>query len=225
MNDNGQLITRLKEEMQKNNVNALELAEKAGVGATFVYDILKGKSKNPTSKKLLSIAEALNVSLSYITCETSDKASGNVGLGNSNDVTGVKFICLDKVDGKIVIAPDNSEPPFLVYNSWVKERVNASPKNLAMIRVNENNISPILNEGDIAMIKTPVDSLEEGFYAYYKNGGKNIKFGRIIPSEGNKLAFYKGNEIYDVDENNKNTGKCQNTTILGKLIWFSREVI
>ena len=72
MNDNGQLIIRLKEEMEKSNINALELAEKAGVGATFVYDILKGKSKNPTSKKLLSIAEALNVSLSYITCETDE---------------------------------------------------------------------------------------------------------------------------------------------------------
>lgn len=57
---------KIRKRMKEIGINARELAEKAGVGKSFVYDILNGKSKNPTSKKLNSISKELGISISYL---------------------------------------------------------------------------------------------------------------------------------------------------------------
>ncbi|WP_038559489.1 XRE family transcriptional regulator [Neorickettsia helminthoeca] len=57
---------KIRKRMEELGINARELAEKAGVGKSFVYDILNGKSKNPTSKKLDSISRELGISISYL---------------------------------------------------------------------------------------------------------------------------------------------------------------
>ncbi|QHD65228.1 helix-turn-helix domain-containing protein [Neorickettsia findlayensis] len=57
---------KIRKRMGEIGINARELAERAGVGKSFVYDILNGKSKNPTSKKLNSISRELGISISYL---------------------------------------------------------------------------------------------------------------------------------------------------------------
>ncbi|ABD45718.1 DNA-binding protein [Neorickettsia sennetsu str. Miyayama] len=57
---------KIRKRMEEIGINARELAERAGVGKSFVYDILNGKSKNPTSKKLNSISRELGISISYL---------------------------------------------------------------------------------------------------------------------------------------------------------------
>ena len=49
---NQALIERLRIAMERAQVNARELAETAEVGRSFVYDVLSGKSLNPTTHKL-----------------------------------------------------------------------------------------------------------------------------------------------------------------------------
>lgn len=66
MTDNLIMVNRIKQRMTEIGINAKQLAEKADVGKSFVYDILNGKSKNPTSNKLSSISKHLGIPLSYI---------------------------------------------------------------------------------------------------------------------------------------------------------------
>ncbi len=63
------IVQRLKQRMQDLGINARTLTAKSKVGQSFVYDILSGKSKNPTSSKLQVIAKELGVSLSYLVGE------------------------------------------------------------------------------------------------------------------------------------------------------------
>ena len=60
------LAKRLKIEMDRKDLNARELAELAGLGSSLAYDILSGKSTNPTTKKLSAVAKVLGVSVLYL---------------------------------------------------------------------------------------------------------------------------------------------------------------
>lgn len=57
---------RLRQEMDRRSLTAVELAKNAGVKNSFIYDILNGKSTNPSSVKLAQVAETLGLSLSWL---------------------------------------------------------------------------------------------------------------------------------------------------------------
>ena len=59
----GTVAARLEAMMKEKNIKARALAEAAGVGQTYVRDILAGRSINPSPDKLGMIAEALGCSL------------------------------------------------------------------------------------------------------------------------------------------------------------------
>ncbi|WP_273523531.1 adenosylcobalamin-dependent ribonucleoside-diphosphate reductase [Rhodosalinus sediminis] len=61
------LPARLEVAMKAKGTNAKRLAEAAGLNATAVYDILKGKSKSPRLDTVAALAAALEVSVSHLT--------------------------------------------------------------------------------------------------------------------------------------------------------------
>lgn len=60
------IIQRIKKRMRELGLNARKLAKRSSVGKSFVYDILSGKSRNPTSSKLALISKELDTSVSYL---------------------------------------------------------------------------------------------------------------------------------------------------------------
>jgi transcriptional regulator with XRE-family HTH domain len=66
-NTNPILIARLTDLMMRQDTNPCEVAEKAGLGFTAVYDIVYGRVKQPRSDTLDAIADVLNVSVAYLT--------------------------------------------------------------------------------------------------------------------------------------------------------------
>jgi transcriptional regulator with XRE-family HTH domain len=60
------LLARLKELMEEQRTNALQVARAAGISPTGVYDILSGKSVTPSHDVLSRIAEALGVDVEYL---------------------------------------------------------------------------------------------------------------------------------------------------------------
>lgn len=57
---------RLKSAMDARELNALELAKRAGVTGGYVQDILKGRSKNPTATKLQPVADVLGTTVQWL---------------------------------------------------------------------------------------------------------------------------------------------------------------
>src|ERR1019366_2338427 len=57
---------RLKLEMKKREMTSAELAKRADVKTSFIYDIISGKSANPSTVKLARVAESLGVSLASL---------------------------------------------------------------------------------------------------------------------------------------------------------------
>lgn len=61
------LQKRLKLRIDMMGTNAFEVAKKAGLGDSFVRDILRGKSKNPGIDKLEKLATALDTTVEWFT--------------------------------------------------------------------------------------------------------------------------------------------------------------
>jgi transcriptional regulator with XRE-family HTH domain len=77
MDDAGPLARNLRIWMEYRGFGQKALALKAKLNETYVRDILKGKSRNPTQSRLSKLAEALDCSL--------DDLTGNVADSRQND--------------------------------------------------------------------------------------------------------------------------------------------
>ena len=53
------LADRMRARMKELHMKALHVAEAAGVGRSFVYDILRGRSADPSGEKLSRVAAVL----------------------------------------------------------------------------------------------------------------------------------------------------------------------
>lgn len=60
--------------MSAKNTNALQLANKAGINKSAVYDIIAGRSRSPKIETIQKIAIALNVPISMIFSENMDQS-------------------------------------------------------------------------------------------------------------------------------------------------------
>lgn len=76
------LQKRLKMRIDMMGTNAFEVANKAGLGPSFVRDILRGKSKNPGIDKLEKLATALDTTVDWFTSSGDvDKPAAADGVG------------------------------------------------------------------------------------------------------------------------------------------------
>lgn len=76
------LQKRLKMRIDMMGTNAFEVANKAGLGPSFVRDILRGKSKNPGIDKLEKLATALDTTVDWFTSSGDvDKPAAGDGVG------------------------------------------------------------------------------------------------------------------------------------------------
>jgi transcriptional regulator with XRE-family HTH domain len=64
------VIERLEQAMRRKGYNRSEVARRAGLGTSAVYDIISGKNKNPAYDTLRSIAKVLDCELAYLLGET-----------------------------------------------------------------------------------------------------------------------------------------------------------
>lgn len=60
------LQKRVKERMDHLELNALQTAKQAGLGDSFVRDILRGKTRSPSAENLAKLADALQTTAEYL---------------------------------------------------------------------------------------------------------------------------------------------------------------
>ncbi|MBY0407640.1 MAG: helix-turn-helix domain-containing protein, partial [Rickettsiales bacterium] len=91
---------RLKSEMKRRGVTSARLAETAGVKTSFIYDIISGKSANPSTLKLARVADSLGISLKSLV------DNGEFAIQNSPDTLspGRDFVLVPR------LAVDTTQP-------------------------------------------------------------------------------------------------------------------
>ena len=196
--DDSIIVQRIKKRMKELGLNARRLAERSSVGKSFVYDILSGKSRNPTSSKLALISKELKVSISY--------------LVGDNDID------LDTQNYAVVSSlTEKQRNPHMLLSS---DDFDMSPlQNLRTLSVSDNSMSPILYTRDIVIIDVNAShGIPVGIFVI-KYGG-HFLIRRLQHLIGSK-------QIRIIAENEKYTSYTEDINkleLVGKVKYFFRQL-
>lgn len=210
------LVERIKEEMARSGLNARELAKRACVGDSFVYDVLSGKSRNPTTRKIAAIAEELGVSVPYLL----DK---NIHTRTfEHDYVAVPMLEFEPSYSEVpAISEKLGTKKFYFRKDWVNSSLKTSPSDLRVVKVLGDAMSPTLQHKDLVLIdlskKNPSPS---GLFAIAELLAITIKRVESVVSDGVPLIkLHSDNDNYSSYEQ-----KIEDIHILGRVVWFSREI-
>ncbi len=205
--DNKIMIERIKSLMDTKGMNARKLAEKATVGKSFVYDILSGKSTNPTSARLLKICNALHVPISYLVKDQD--------LGPYDH-----FDCDNYVPISQLNESNNcgNTPPQLFLHVNMMHAFFKDNENLSLYKVACDSMEPTLNHGDTVLIDTAiVTPYPSGVFVIKDSVGCSVKRIEYLVNNKDKIRIISDNSKYKEYE-----CSIDEIQIIGKIVWFSR---
>lgn len=211
---------RLKTEMKKRNLTSSELARRSGVLTSFLYDVIRGKSSNPSTIKLAKVAEAMGINLNYLVTGIEDDNTKNKLV---EDYVSIQDITIyysgDNKAG--TIATGDYKSPYLFCNDWLKETIKADAQILKMLTISGDSMAPTLLHNDVVLVdtrrKTP--STPSIFVIF---DGREFTAKRLeypSPSEKSRIRVIADNKIYSAYE-----CSAEDITIVGRVIWFSRSI-
>lgn len=213
------LIQNLRKEMQERDMNVIELAKAAGLKPSFIYDILNGKSTNPSPIRLAGIADVLEISLSQLLgVET---PSGRSRPPSNEYVKISSILVAASAGGGNVTLEEREGEPYYFRRSWVRDRLNANPSELRMIFVQGDSMEPTLCHGDMILVDiTKKNPSPPGIFVLFDGFGliaKRIEF--LSNSTPPSLRIMSDNPQYLPYDR-----AFSETNIIGRVVWFAREI-
>lgn len=212
MSTNALMVERIKEQMKKTGISARELAEKADVGRSFIYDILSGKSSNPTTKKIAAVAGVLGVSVPYLLDENADPEN------TVSEYVKVPIV-VKYTKAESMLIEDKSEKYFYFQREFL-ERFNAVTADLRILTVEGDGMEPTLCHNDIILVdlgkKLPSPA---GVFAVFDGMGVAVKRIEFIASSADPkmLHVHSDNARYA-----SYASRPEDIHTIGRVIWFSR---
>ena len=211
--------------MEKNKINARELAEKARVGRSFVYDILNGKSLNPTSQKLSAVAKILGVTVHYLMGNDATYSQNEIvypyGFSENNEeLISIPSLAVETTKaGQALVNFDADDKPYFFTKKWVENKLKLKPENLKIVFVSGDSMEPTLADGDMVLIDTArTKTTPAGVFVVFDGEGLMVK--RLESISGGKLirVTSDNNKYYSYDS------PAGDINVVGKVVWFAREL-
>ena len=218
---NQALIERLRIAMERAQVNARELAETAEVGRSFVYDVLSGKSLNPTTHKLSAVANSLGVSMSYLLYGEESWGGGKHPKTEqkSSDILSIASLAVENsATGVALVTQEREDKPFFFHRNWVKQKLNANPSDLRVVDVKGDSMSPTLSEGDTVLINLKENTPSPpGVFVLFDGFGLVLKRLELQPDGA--VQILSDNLNYA-----PHTRLLSDINIIGRVVWIGREL-
>lgn len=207
------MIERVRHEMERLGLNARTLSDKANLGRSFVYDLLSGKSCNPTAKKLSALAEALGVSLPYLVS----------GLSNDNTTYSKdeNFVAIQHLKSTSLSAEKNLYRKYLFHQKWLAENIGSKPENLQLVTINDSAMYPTLLRNDNVLVDTSINKPDTPGIFILVSG---------ISTIARRLEYMPDKNLSEVlisqDSNPSILYSCpiQDISIIGRIMWFARRI-
>ncbi len=210
------LIKNLKYAMQQRNLSAIELARIADFKPSFIYDILNGKSSNPSSTKLAKLADILEISLTDLLGLTPTTPASN-----ENYVMISSILVAASAGAGAAVLEEREGEPYYFRRSWVRDRLNATPENLRMIFVQGDSMEPTLCQGDMILVDiTQKNPSPPGIFVLFDGLGlvaKRLEF--LSHSKPPSIRLLSDNPQYLPYER-----AIAEVNIIGRVVWFAREM-
>ena len=214
------IAERLKAAMARQGLSSSELAKRSEVKPSFIYDILNGKSTNPSTIKLAQVAQTLGMSLTSLI--TDDPSSPLQQAPDKSEFVAVPAMLLESyLGGGNVAAMERPVEPYYFRRTWLKERLRVEPENLKMVFVRGDDMEPTLHHNDVVLVDVSKKSpTPPGLFVLYDGMGVVVKRVEYISqSVPPALRIISDNDKYSPYERPAN-----DTHILGRVVWFAREL-
>lgn len=218
---------RLKTEMAKLGLSAAELAKRSDVKPSFIYDIIHGKSSNPSTIKLARVAESLGVSLPYLIGKSehagqNDRSTHRFDEAPAGDYVAVSSMLVDASAGAgSVVTVEREGKPYFFRRAWIRDRLGVTPADLRMIFIRGDSMEPTLCHNDMVLVdiskKFPSPP---GIFILFDGFGlvaKRLEF--VTNSNPPSLRIISDNLQYSTYER-----ALEETHIIGRVVWFAREM-
>ena len=208
---------RLKYEMKKRGISSAELSKRADVKTSFIYDIISGKSTNPSTVKLARVADALGISLEYLVDSGNNSSPKNIG-----DYVSLPRLSVEFVSGKanvVAMAGDNESVIFKT--TWVTQQLRLNPTNLRLLAVRGDSMEPSFHHNDTVLIDTAqtVPS-SPGFFVIFDGFGLAVKRIELVSHSTNpRVRILSDNPQYTDYERS-----LADANIVGRIVWFCRDM-
>ena len=217
------MAARLKARCQQLGLNAGQVAELVGVNRSFVYDIMRGRSEHPNLERLDRVAEALKVERKWLLYGLGE-VEGEAPILEDPDEG---FVAIPSVavaasmGGGNIIEEELEGKPYNFQRSWIRHKLRSDPKDLRIMHVEGDSMTPTLHDGDIVLVDLARRSpTPPGMFVVHDGLGLVAKRLEHIPnSEPPRVRIISDNTLYapydcTVDEVN----------IIGRIRWYAREI-
>jgi phage repressor protein C with HTH and peptisase S24 domain len=216
-NSDTNLGQRLRMEMKKRGISSAELAKRADVKTSFLYDVISGKSTNPSTIKLARVAESLDVSLAYL---AGNEAGSQERPENSTAYLAVPRITVDiTADGNRVVTQEHTAEYYYFRKSWVTEHLKTTAATLRLLYIRGDSMDPTLQHDDIVLVdmsrKTPTPP---GIFIVFDGLGLSAKRLEYVDRQ-KTIRLISDNPQYTTYERS-----VEETVIIGRVVWFAREI-
>jgi len=213
------LKDRLKEAIRQRGINASELAKQAEVKPSFVYDILNGKSSNPSTSKMARISGALEVTLPSL-LGIEEMTTPYQGEFSEYVVISSILAAGCGSSGGMVVEEKKGEP-YYFRRSWVNNRLKTEPENLRMVFVEGDSMTPTLCQEDMVLVDiTKQNPSPSGIFVLFDGMGLVAKRLEYLPqSRPPSVRVLSDNPQYHAYEH-----PIDETEIMGRVVWFAREI-
>lgn len=216
------LADRMRARMTELSLRPLHVADAAGVGRSFVYDILRGRSADPSSEKLGRVATVLQMSMEALLNGDLGKEDGAPAVLSKRDYAAVPFVAVEAdMGGGAVVESEEECAPWRFPKMWLRDGLRLRANGLKLIRVRGDSMQPTLESGDVVMIDTHQTTpnptgifvLHDGFGLVAKRlerlAGGDLPSVRII-SDNTRYAPYERS--------------AEEIRIIGRVVWFARNL-
>lgn len=163
---------RLKEAMKIRNIKPAELSKKSGISKSSLSEYMKGKYEAKQTA-LYNLAKALDINEVWLMGEDvpMDRCFGRTKIAEINVIN----LSTNEIIKKI---------PY-VYRTDIKDE---DPKNYFAVQASDNSMAPLLDVGDIAIIKKYKEFFNKKTYLLKIKGGAPI-IRKVIQSDDGKIEL------------------------------------
>ena len=213
---------RLKFEMKKRGINSAELAKRADVKTSFIYDVISGKSANPSTVKLARVVESLGISLSQLVDNGAEKiAAAKTG----NDYVALQRLSVEMSGSSVnVISVNTTGEAALFHKGWIAEHLGVSPAALRILTIRGDSMEPNLQHNDLLLVDTTQTSPSSpGIFVLFDGMGLAVKrleySSQSLLNQAVRIKVISDNPHYSVYERS-----VADISIIGRVVWFSRSI-
>lgn len=208
---------RLRHELDRNRLTAVQLARNAGVKTSFIYDILNGKSTNPSTVKLAMVAESLGINLSYLAGSAEHPHLGGINLSSQSDLVAIPHLAAQGTEAKA----RKSEPYCYFRRAWIRDTLSASPNDLRAVTLAGATMQPTLCDKDLVLVDTRQTSPSPPGIFVLSDG-----FGLV--AKRLEYASSAKPPVVRVISDNPQYGAYERSAsqiqIIGRVVWLARQL-